>query len=395
MKKGFLKKTLSYALTAALALGGLVGLGGTAKAEGERVVTFYYNSDSTNLNVCIWDGSSVALTDNDTASEFVSWGSPAKMNAVEDQDGWFSIELEVTSSAVAGGFGIYGDTDSDVKDKFSEWDNTSIYTDIITGTDTEIAVQWVEGENQEWHLQKVDVPGSVNNNNQNGEGNGEGGGNGESGNGEGGNGEGSGNGEGNGNESGNSEGNGNESGNSEGNGNESGNTGDNKEDGKFTLYVYNEKGGKMYLNIWNWKGLKVADGAAYSDPFNWGKDIAEVPATDKAGWYAIDLIVLDPNAEDGFDVYVDTEANNIIKSDNKWGNSPEIYKELVSGSKKAYAISGGKVVDATATESNATGSNSTDKNVKTGDESHVALMAIIMLASAGACFVAFKKRKEA
>ena len=111
----------------------------------------------------------------------------------------------------------------------------------------------------------------------------------------------------------------------------------------FKFYFYYETESTLYMDIWSSTGIKFAEGTQTEDAFGWGKQEAVLqPVAGNAGWYSVDITVLDTAAGDGFDIY-DGSADNKIGTGtySQQYDHKEDYAVLVGGSKDAYAVKGG------------------------------------------------------
>ena len=349
-----------------------VGIVKAKAAEKEVTLYVYYEGDEA-LHINIWNWTGIKVADGASYSnvDFGDWNKDmAELTESSDFENWYTVKLVALDSTVDDGFDVYAGSEK-IANGSLQYDGKEAYAKIVDDESTEVAIK-------DWALTDVPVKDNSddnnnnNNNDDNNNNNDDNNNNNDDNN--------------NNNNDDNNNNNNDDNNNNNNDDNNNNNTDDNNnEDGVFTLYVYNAKGGKTYLNIWNWKGLAAADGTEYEDPFNWGKGIPVMqPVEGKTGWYSVKLKVLDATAEDGIDVYGATEAENILKTDNKWNNSPEIYAELVSGKKTAYAVKDWKLTDLPADNDNA---------VKTGDETSITFLMILALISLGGVF-AVKKANE-
>ena len=73
--------------------------------------------------------------------------------------------------------------------------------------------------------------------------------------------------------------------------------------GAFKLYFYYETELTLYMDIWQNSGIEFADGTVKEDAFGWGSEQAVLqPVPGNAGWYSVDITILDSTANGGFDI---------------------------------------------------------------------------------------------
>ena len=395
------KEMRVHLILALLAMSIIMALGlGKAKAAEKEVTLYVYYEGDEALHINIWNWTGIKVADGAAYSnvDFGDWNKDmAELTESSDFENWYTVKLVALDSTVDDGFDVYAGSEK-IANGSLQYDGKEAYAKIVDDESTEVAIK-------DWALTDVPVKDNSddnnnnnnnddnNNNNNNDDNNNNNDDNNNNNNDDNNNNNNDDNNNNNNDDNNNNNNDDNNNNNNDDNNNNNNddnnnnNTDDNNnEDGVFTLYVYNAKGGKTYLNVWNWKGLAAADGTEYEDPFNWGKGIPVMqPVEGKTGWYSVKLKILDATAEDGIDVYGATEAENILKTDNKWNNSPEIYAELVSGKKTAYAVKDWKLTELPADN---------DKNVKTGDETDILFLAGLMLVS-GLAFICLSGKKEA
>ncbi len=113
--------------------------------------------------------------------------------------------------------------------------------------------------------------------------------------------------------------------------------------GAFKLYFYYETELTLYMDIWQNSGIEFADGTVKEDAFGWGSEQAVLqPVPGNAGWYSVDITILDSTANGGFDIYNggSDDDKKVGTYDNQWNNTAD-YAVLVGGTKDAYAVKAG------------------------------------------------------
>lgn len=112
------------------------------------------------------------------------------------------------------------------------------------------------------------------------------------------------------------------------------------ENESFTLYFYSESTEPLYVNIWNWTGVKFAEDVATDNVFGWDLKQATMQAVGgNEKWYSVKFDIVDASANDGFTIYAGNFDSKVIEYDNQWNNT-EKYNAMMSGEYSAYAIKG-------------------------------------------------------
>lgn len=103
---------------------------------------YYYSESSDSLYVNIWDNAEIEFSESATTDRYFGWTNPqAMMQAVDQNENWYSTEIKITGSG-NGGFTIYQGSDSNTLVQYdNQWNNTTDYATLVSGGYSAYAVK--------------------------------------------------------------------------------------------------------------------------------------------------------------------------------------------------------------------------------------------------------------
>ncbi|MBO5258779.1 MAG: glycosyl hydrolase 53 family protein [Agathobacter sp.] len=148
MKKG-LKRLLSGLLAVVMVLS-LVLVAPTAgknlvKAGEDSTFTlyYYYEGEDVTIYMDIWNHAGIEFAESATTDSSWGWNhSQGVLQAVEGNDNWYAIDVEIVDATVSDGFDLYvNDSSTKVVTYDDQWNNTTDYATLVGGTSDSYAVK--------------------------------------------------------------------------------------------------------------------------------------------------------------------------------------------------------------------------------------------------------------
>lgn len=144
MKEGW-KRFLSSILAMAMAFTMVLGTGigqETVKADETQTFTLYYYYEGTEqLYVNIWNWAAVSFGENVTTDSSWGWDHElAQMQAVSNNENWYSVDFVRNDASAADGFTLYAGTNK-IVEYDNQWNNTSDYAAMVSGSYSAYAIK--------------------------------------------------------------------------------------------------------------------------------------------------------------------------------------------------------------------------------------------------------------